>query len=46
MRPIETPLSLAKLLAFFDRHLLDHAAGVLEGPAAQYPQVLFESRRP
>ena len=33
-------------LAFFDQQLLDHASRVLEGPAVQYPEVLFESRRP
>ena len=33
-------------LAFFDRHLLGRPAKLLDGPAAQYPDVLFESRRP
>jgi predicted dienelactone hydrolase len=33
-------------LAFFNRHLLGRPAGILEGPAKQYPEVLFESRRP
>lgn len=32
-------------LAFFDRHLLGHPANLLDGPAKQYPEVLFESRR-
>ncbi|MDB5931267.1 MAG: carboxylic ester hydrolase [Polaromonas sp.] len=33
-------------LAFFDRHLLERPARLLAGPAKQYPEVLFESRRP
>jgi predicted dienelactone hydrolase len=33
-------------LAFFDRHLKSHPATLLDGPAKQYPEVLFESRRP
>jgi hypothetical protein len=33
-------------LAFFDRHLLGHPANLLDGPAKQYADVLFESRRP
>ena len=33
-------------LAFFDRHLLGRPAKLLDGPANQYPQVMFESRRP
>jgi len=33
-------------LAFFDRHLKDRPAVLLDGPAAQYPEVLFETRRP
>jgi predicted dienelactone hydrolase len=33
-------------LAFFDRHLLGHPANLLDGPEKQYPDVLFESRRP
>jgi hypothetical protein len=33
-------------LAFFDRHLLGRQANLLDGPAKQYPEVLFESRRP
>lgn len=32
--------------AFFDRHLLGRQAKLLDGPAEQYPDVLFESRRP
>ncbi len=30
-------------LAFFDRHLLGRPAPLLDGPAKQYPEVLFES---
>jgi predicted dienelactone hydrolase len=33
-------------LAFFDRHLKGRPATLLDGPAGQYPEVLFESRRP
>ena len=33
-------------LAFFDRHLKDHPVALLAGPAVQYPEVLFEARRP
>ena len=33
-------------LAFFDRHLPGRPAKLLDGPAKQYPEALFESRRP
>ena len=33
-------------LAFFDRHLLGRPATLLDGPAGQYADVLFEARRP
>ena len=33
-------------LAFFDRHLKGRPARLLDGPVRQYPEVLFESRRP
>jgi hypothetical protein len=33
-------------LAFFDRHLSGHPATLLDGPARDDPDVLFESRRP
>lgn len=33
-------------LAFFDRHLKGQPAALLGGPAEQYPEVLFETRRP
>jgi hypothetical protein len=33
-------------LAFFDRHLKGRPAPLLDGPAEQYPEVLFETRRP
>ena len=33
-------------LAFFDRHLLGRPAKLLDGPARQYPEAMFESRRP
>ena len=33
-------------LAFFDRHLVGRSAPLLDGAAKQYPEVLFESRRP
>jgi Platelet-activating factor acetylhydrolase, isoform II len=36
----------AYTLAFFDRHLKGQPATLLDGPAAQYPDVRFESRRP
>ena len=32
-------------LAFFDRHLKSQPAPLLDGPAKQYPDVLFETRR-
>jgi predicted dienelactone hydrolase len=32
-------------LAFFDRHLKGRPAPLLDGPAEQYPQVRFETRR-
>jgi predicted dienelactone hydrolase len=32
-------------LAFFDRHLKGHSAALLDGPAEQYPEVLFERRQ-
>jgi predicted dienelactone hydrolase len=32
-------------LAFFDRHLLGRPAELLDGPAGQYPEAMFESRR-
>ena len=32
-------------LAFFDRHLKGRPAALLDGPAEQYPEVLFETRR-
>lgn len=32
--------------AFFDRHLLGRQAKLLDGHAGQYPDVLFDSRRP
>ncbi len=31
-------------LAFFDRHLKGGAAALLDGPAEQYPEVIFEAR--
>ena len=31
-------------LAFFDQHLEGHPAALLDGPAKQYPEVLFSSR--
>jgi hypothetical protein len=31
-------------LAFFDQHLEGHSAALLNGPAKQYPEVLFSSR--
>jgi predicted dienelactone hydrolase len=33
-------------LAFFDKHLKGRTATLLAGPAAQYPDVRFETRRP
>ena len=33
-------------LAFFNRHLLGRAEMLLDGPASQYPDVLFDSRQP
>jgi hypothetical protein len=33
-------------LAFFDRHLKGRPAALLDGPAEQYPEVRFETRRP
>ncbi len=33
-------------LAFFDRHLLGRSATLLDGASKEYPEVLFESRRP
>jgi Platelet-activating factor acetylhydrolase, isoform II len=36
----------AYTLAFFDRHLKGRPATLLDGSAAQYPDVRFESRRP
>jgi hypothetical protein len=36
----------AHSLAFFDRHLKGRPAALLDGPAEQYPEVLFEARRP
>ncbi len=33
-------------LAFFDRHLLGRPALLLDGAVGNYPEVLFESRRP
>jgi len=35
----------AYTLAFFERHLKGRPAPVLDGPSAQYPEVLFESRQ-
>jgi hypothetical protein len=32
-------------LAFFDQHLKGHPASLLEGPAARYPEVRFQTRR-
>ena len=32
-------------LALFDRHLKGRPAALLDGPATQYPEVLFETRR-
>ena len=33
-------------LAFFNRHLLGRAEGLLDGPASQYPEVAFNARQP
>lgn len=33
-------------LAFFDQHLEGRPAALLDGPAKQYPEVLFETRQP
>lgn len=33
-------------LAFFDQHLQGRPAALLDGPAKQYPEVLFETRQP
>ena len=33
-------------LAFFNRHLLARPEALLDGPASQYPEVLFEARKP
>jgi hypothetical protein len=33
-------------LAFFDRHLRDRPAALLDGPTERYPEVLVETRRP
>ncbi|MGZ8403426.1 MAG: hypothetical protein ACXWVR_09205 [Rhodoplanes sp.] len=33
-------------LAFFDRHLKGRPAALLAGPAKQYPEVIFATRRP
>ena len=32
-------------LAFFDRHLKGRSAALLDGPAEQYPEILFEARQ-
>ena len=32
-------------LAFLNRHLLGRPAALLDGPAKQYPEVLFETRQ-
>ena len=39
-------ITTAYSLAFFDRHLKGRPAALLDRPAAQYPEVLFETRRP
>jgi len=36
----------AYTLAFFDRHLKGRPVALLDGPAEQYPEVIFEKRRP
>lgn len=33
-------------LAFFDKHLKGEPEALLDGPASQYPEVIFETRRP
>jgi hypothetical protein len=33
-------------LAFFDRHLKGQPAALLDGPAARFPEVTLETRRP
>lgn len=33
-------------LAFFDKELKGQPAPLLDGPAKQYPEVVFETRRP
>lgn len=33
-------------LAFFDKHLKGEREALLDGPAAHYPEVIFETRRP
>ncbi len=33
-------------IAFFDRHVAGRAAALLDDPTTQYPEVLFESRKP
>ena len=33
-------------MAFFNRHLLGRAEGLLDGPAGQYREVIFNARRP
>lgn len=39
-------ITSAYSLAFFDRHLKGRPEVLLNGPAKQYPEVLFETRRP
>jgi len=39
-------ITCAYVLAFFDRHLKGRPEPFLDGPAKQYPEVLFETRRP
>jgi hypothetical protein len=36
----------AYTLAFFDRHLKGMPTPLLDGPAAQFPEVRFDTRRP
>lgn len=45
--PVERSRAIlnAYTLAFFERHLKGRPAPVLDGPSAQYPEVLFESRQ-
>lgn len=33
-------------LAFFERHLKARTEALLDGPATQFPDVIFESRQP